>query len=70
MSTLGKNIVKIRVDKGLKQKDLITEVRLSQRYVSAIENDNVDPRLSIVLRIAAALDVTPAMLLEDLRYEA
>jgi transcriptional regulator with XRE-family HTH domain len=57
MGTFGQNVVKIRVDKRMKQKDLQEKSGLSQRYLSAVENDKVDPRLSTVIKIAAALDV-------------
>jgi transcriptional regulator with XRE-family HTH domain len=58
MGTLGQNIVKARVDKRMKQKDLMEKADLSQRYLSALEHDKVDPRLSILVRLAKALGVT------------
>jgi predicted transcriptional regulator len=63
MSTLGQNMIKIRVDKRLKQKDLQERSGISQRYLSALEHDKVDPRLSIVLRIAEALEVKVCVLI-------
>jgi transcriptional regulator with XRE-family HTH domain len=65
MSTFGQNIVKARVEKRWKQKDLQEATKLSQRYLSAVEHDKVDPRLSIVRRIAAALGVSPGKLLNE-----
>ena len=58
MSTFGQNVVKARVEKRWKQKDLQAATKLSQRYLSAVEHDKVDPRLSIVRRIAQALEVS------------
>lgn len=58
MMSLGREIKKARADKGWKQKDLQEKTRLSQKYLSEIENDLVDPRFSIVQRIADALDVS------------
>ena len=58
MATLGQNIVKARIDKRMKQQDLLLKSGLSQRYLSAVENDKVDPRISVVRRIARALGVT------------
>lgn len=58
MTTLGQNIVKARIDKRMKQQDLLQRSGLSQRYLSAVENDKVDPRISVVQRIARALEVT------------
>lgn len=66
MTTLGQNIVKARVDKRMKQQDLLHKTGLSQRYLSAVENDKVDPRISVVRRIARALGVTVDALLVDL----
>jgi transcriptional regulator with XRE-family HTH domain len=64
MATLGQAIVKARVDKRLKQKDLQDLSGLSQRYLSALEHDKVDPRLTVVRRIAHALGLTLAQLVE------
>lgn len=56
--SLGKEIRKARIDKGLQQGELCKAVRLSQKYMSQIENDKADPRFSIVQRIARALGVS------------
>ena len=56
--SLGSEIKKARADKHWKQQDLVIETRLSQKYLSAIELDKVDPRFSIVQRIARALEVS------------
>jgi transcriptional regulator with XRE-family HTH domain len=58
MGTLGQNIVKARVDNRMKQKDLMEKADLSQRYLSALEHDKVDPRLSVLVRLADALEVS------------
>jgi transcriptional regulator with XRE-family HTH domain len=58
MMTLGGEIKKARIDKGWKQKDLREATGLSQKYLSEIETDSVDPRISIVKRIAKALGVS------------
>lgn len=63
MATLGQNIVKARVDNRMKQQDLWQKAGLSQRYLSAVENDKVDPRISVVRRIARALGVSVDALL-------
>lgn len=56
--SLGKEIVKARADRGWKQKDLREATGLSQKYLSDIERDQVDPRFSIVGRIARALGIS------------
>jgi transcriptional regulator with XRE-family HTH domain len=58
MMSLGKEIKKARIDKGWQQKDLHEATGLSQKYLSEIELDKVDPRFSIVKRIARALGVS------------
>ena len=58
MSTLGREIRKARIDKGLKQQDLQALSGITQTYLSQIELDKVDPRFSIVKRIAKALGVS------------
>lgn len=62
--SLGKEIKKARIEKGLKQKDLQEMTGLSQKYLSQIENDAVDPRASILRRIAQALKVSADILLQ------
>jgi transcriptional regulator with XRE-family HTH domain len=56
--SLGANIRKARIDKGWQQQDLQKATHLSQTYLSQIELDKVDPRFSIVQRIAGALGVS------------
>ncbi len=63
MGTLGQNIVKARVDKRWKQKDLVEKAGLSQKYLSQIELDKVDPRVGVLVRIADALGVSTDSLL-------
>jgi transcriptional regulator with XRE-family HTH domain len=57
MVTLGKELKKARIDKGYRQAQLCQAARITQKYLSEIENDHVDPRLSIMLRLARALGV-------------
>jgi transcriptional regulator with XRE-family HTH domain len=67
--TLGRQIRKARIDKGWKQQDLQQATGLSQTYLSQIERDKVDPRISIVKRIAAALGVSIDQLVETSESE-
>jgi predicted transcriptional regulator len=63
MTTLGKEIKKARIDKGLKQKDLMALTGLTQKHLSLIENDGVDPAVSVLRKIALALGVSADQLL-------
>jgi transcriptional regulator with XRE-family HTH domain len=67
MMSLGKEIKKARIEKGWQQKHLQESTGLSQKYLSEIERDKVDPRWSIVKRIAVALGVSVAQLAEEER---
>lgn len=57
MVSLGKEIKKARIDKGLNQKALQKLTGISQKHISAIECDDVDPRWSMMKRLASALDL-------------
>ena len=62
-TTIGKEIKKARIEKGMKQKDLQALTGLSQKHLSQIENDAADPRASVLRRIAVALGVSADTLL-------
>lgn len=64
MPSLGQQIKIARARKGWQQQQLAAEARLSQKYLSQIEHDHVDPRVSIIKRLAQALDVSTDVLLE------
>ena len=63
--SLGKEIKKARIDKGWKQQDLQVATGITQKYLSEVELDKVDPRVSIVQRIAQALGVSIATLVRE-----
>jgi len=58
MNTLGQAIRKARIDQHLQQKDLVKMTEISQKYLSQIENDKVDPHFGLVQRIAKALKIS------------
>jgi len=55
MATLGREIKQARSALGWKQQDLRDKTGISQKYLSRIENDHVDPSWSMVVKIATAL---------------
>lgn len=57
MASLGREIRKARIDKGLMQKDLAIMLGIPQQYISRIEGDKADVRVSTLERIAKALCV-------------
>jgi transcriptional regulator with XRE-family HTH domain len=70
MDTLGQAIKHARITKRLKQKELVKATSLSQKYLSQIENDRVDPSFGVVQRIARALKISlDALKLEQCPFE-
>jgi predicted transcriptional regulator len=55
MLTAG-NLQKRRRDAGVTQTELSLEIGVSQSYIARIENGSLDPKLSIVNKIIAALN--------------
>ena len=58
MVSFGREIKKARIDKGWNQKELQDVTGVSQKHISAIELDKVDPRWSMVKRLARALNLS------------
>lgn len=57
MDTLGKAVKHARIDRGMKALELSKAASLTPKYLSEIENEHVDPRFSIVERLAKVLDL-------------
>lgn len=62
--TFGSNVRRWRKKRGLSQEELASRAELHPTYVSGIETGYRNPTLKIVGRIAEALDVAPAELLQ------
>lgn len=56
--SLGKNIIKRRIDRGLSQGKLAKRAGISQNYLSLIENDHAEPLLTTLKVIADKLKTT------------
>ena len=52
-----------RLERGLSQERLAEAAGLSQRYLSVLERGENSPTLNVIVRLAAALDLSPAELL-------
>ena len=61
---IGEKIAQLRKEKGLTQKDLAGETRLSRGYIAAIEEGGI-PRVKTVAMIAKALGVEARELYEE-----
>lgn len=57
LETIGRNIVKLRAQKGLSQEDLAGEADVNRGYISRIENGHVAFSVPVLLKITKALDV-------------
>ena len=58
----GKNVQKYRKELGLTQEQLSEKLKISQKHLSILETGTQFASASLIGRIAAALNVSPAML--------
>lgn len=65
LETIGKNIRRFRLEKGLRQEDLAERAGLSDKYISMIERGMKTPALETFIDIVNALGVSADMLLSD-----
>lgn len=63
MEVVAKNIKKLRKDKNLSQEALAFDSNISRRHMTNIEMCRVDIKLSTLIKISKALNVTPHQLL-------
>lgn len=61
---MARNLRRVRHDKKLTQEELADRAGLSMRYVGAIERGDVSASVSVLGRIADALEVEPGELLK------
>lgn len=65
MSTVGQRIRSARERMGMSQRRLAEQAGLSPQFVSDIERGRTPPSLKTLKLIAAALEISPTLLLED-----
>jgi transcriptional regulator with XRE-family HTH domain len=61
---VGKNVRRLRLQKGLTQEELAFEAEIDLTYVGGIERGRRNPSLMVLARIAKALGVQLPKLLE------
>lgn len=61
---VGNNVRRLRIARGLTQEQLAFESRIDLTYVGGIERGRRNPSLLVMSRVAEALGVEPAALLE------
>ena len=64
-AAIGRRIRRIRIAKGITQEKLAEYASISTVYMSHIETESAKPSLSVLVRIAEALDVRVDSLLYD-----
>lgn len=62
-NTFGARLIRARVDKGMSQSDLAASSGIAPAQISRYEADKNQPRLLVLRKLAAALDVAPDRLL-------
>ncbi len=62
---IGRGVRAKRVARFWTQKQLAREAGISQKALSKIENDEVEPRFSTIIRLAKALGVDPSELVDE-----
>ena len=55
---LGKNLKKIRIEKGISQSGIADLLGVSRGFVSNIENGKTNPTLATIARLSKALGVS------------
>jgi transcriptional regulator with XRE-family HTH domain len=66
IAMFARNVAEIRADRHLTQAQVSHRSGIHVTEVSRIERGLRDPRLTTLIRLARALQVKPAQLLEDL----
>jgi len=61
---LGKNVRRLRLQRGLSQEKLAVDAEIDLTYLGGIERGRRNPSLMVMARIAAALSVALPNLLE------
>lgn len=65
--TLGNRIRSRREELGLTQPELAQKSKLTQGYISKIENDSFVPKATTLMVLAISLDLAPNTFLKDER---
>ena len=63
LKTVGQNIKKYRIEKGIKQEALAEMADLTPNYIGMLERGDKTPSLNTLVNIANALGITSDMLL-------
>lgn len=64
-SIVGSNVRRLRERRGLTQEQLAFDAEIDLTYLGGIERGRRNPSLIVLVRIANALKINPAVLLDD-----
>ena len=62
---LGRNVTRLRKQAKITKQKFALMVDVGRPFLNRIENGTADPRLSVILRLADALETTPQELLAN-----
>jgi transcriptional regulator with XRE-family HTH domain len=62
---IGENLKRQRIRKALTQEELARQAGLTTASVARIERNETEPRMSTLRKLAKALDIDPAELVEE-----
>jgi len=54
---VARELIKVRIEKGLSQRDVAKKVKTTQSVISRVENARTTPSLSFLKRVADALNL-------------
>lgn len=58
LAAFGRNVAKVRTERGLSQENLAEQANLDRTYVSGIERGVRNPGIKVVIRLARGLRVS------------
>ena len=61
---LGRNLKRIRKEKGISQGDIVRSLGMDRAFISNIENGKTNPTLATITKLAKALGVSVDELLK------
>lgn len=61
---LGKNLKRIRMEKGISQGDIARALDVGRSFITNIENGKTNPTLATIAKIAKAIDVSVGELMK------
>ena len=63
-AVVGRNVRRLRLEKGVTQEQLAHDAELDVTYLRGIERERRNPSLMVMARLATALDVALPLLLD------